>query len=567
MLTEDSQPDSPPIPEPIERRLRELEWIAADYARLKPIIERTAHGGALEQSSDFGALYVDLITGRVIDANRAIADLLGWGQAELIGQPIESLEESAAEAEPEASRRYVENGNEIRIYPALFRHRDGHTIPVRVNCRQLNKPDGALRYYQIEDRSLPSLLREALRQRDDVDFQFASRLKVLNEITIALSRIDDFDDLCRAIVQAGIENLGFDRIGMWFHDPERALMVGSFGTDETGHLRDERGESWRYEDTYIMEYLQGKVEAAYTLYDAPLYDHHHQVIEHGWHIAAPMLDGERFVGMLMADNYRHKHPMKNFEPELLRLYGIVAGQLTALLRARERAFVNRLDHARTQVIGQFVAAIGHDFRTPLAVINTRAYLLARSDDPAQRRTLMEDVQAQVQQINTILTAMLEFVAIQSDLEPRPEAVDLAELVEQAAQPYRALCAENDLRLTLEGEPGLIVQADPERLLRAVSELIQNACEHTPPGGQVRVSLVRHDSAVGIHVTDTGIGIAPDQVDRIFQPLYRVDQARTERRSGLGLAIVRSIVEAHHGQIAVTSTPGSGSTFAIRLPLR
>lgn len=548
-------------------KLYRLERIAAEYTQLAHLIEYAAQGKSVDQYVRIGSLYIDPTSLHVIDANTVMIDLLGYSKADIVGLPIAVLEIEADTSQRAGMQRYIENGREILIYPALFRHRDGRDIPVRVNRRLLFKPDGLVIYYQVEDRSLSSLLWAELRQRAGQGFLFASKLKILNEITIALNRIEGFDDLCRAIVQSGIEQLGFDRMGMWFLDADRSVMVGSFGTDETGKLRDERGEAWSYADTYIEDYLAGKLEAAFTSYDAPLYNERHEIIEYGWHVAAPMMEGERFVGVLTADNYLRKQPMQDFEPELLRLYGITAGQLTALARARERAISARMERARTQVISQFVATAGHDFRNPLAVINTKAYLLQRVEDAEQRRTLVQDVQKQVRHINAMLNTMLEFVAVESDLVLTIALVDLRDLVQQAEQMHETLRVEKGLHFALNVEDAPSVLADPAYLRRAVSELILNAYEYTAAGGQVCVSFPHYETEIGIRVQDTGVGIPPEQIARIFEPLYRINEARTEQRSGLGLPIAKAIIEAHRGRITVTSTPGSGSTFEIILPRR
>jgi signal transduction histidine kinase len=112
-----------------------------------------------------------------------------------------------------------------------------------------------------------------------------------------------------------------------------------------------------------------------------------------------------------------------------------------------------------------------------------------------------------------------------------------------------------------------VNVDPDRILQVLANLISNALRHTPPGGEIRLSAESDGRQILIHVQDTGTGIAAEDLPNMFDRFYRGDKARsTSGESGLGPAIVRSIVEAHNGRISVASTPGKGTTFTISLPL-
>jgi signal transduction histidine kinase len=112
---------------------------------------------------------------------------------------------------------------------------------------------------------------------------------------------------------------------------------------------------------------------------------------------------------------------------------------------------------------------------------------------------------------------------------------------------------------------LIVSGDAARLEQVAANLIDNAVKYTPSGGAVEISLRRNAHAV-LKVRDTGVGIAPDEIPRIWDRLFRGDRSRTERGLGLGLSLVKAIVEAHGGTVTVESDAGKGSTFAVSLPL-
>jgi signal transduction histidine kinase len=117
------------------------------------------------------------------------------------------------------------------------------------------------------------------------------------------------------------------------------------------------------------------------------------------------------------------------------------------------------------------------------------------------------------------------------------------------------------------EAGLTVAADRDRLRQVLANLVDNAVKYTPRGGRVDVRARRDGTEALIEVADTGIGIADHDLPRIWERLYRGDQSRAERGLGLGLSLVRAIVAAHNGTVEVRSSPGHGSTFSLRLPVR
>ena len=114
-----------------------------------------------------------------------------------------------------------------------------------------------------------------------------------------------------------------------------------------------------------------------------------------------------------------------------------------------------------------------------------------------------------------------------------------------------------------------VEADPDRLRQIVQNLVENALRYTPAGGTVQITLRAEDGGLRFQVADTGRGIGAADLPHIFEHFYRADpsRARASGGTGLGLAIVKSLVEAHHGRVTVESTPGAGSTFTVRLPMR
>ncbi|HEU0115794.1 MAG TPA: ATP-binding protein, partial [Thermomicrobiales bacterium] len=141
------------------------------------------------------------------------------------------------------------------------------------------------------------------------------------------------------------------------------------------------------------------------------------------------------------------------------------------------------------------------------------------------------------------------------------------LVEAATEPFVAPAAASGLTLRIDAKPGLLVDADANRVRQIVRILLDNALAYTPPPGEVTVTAARRADRAIVTVRDTGIGIAPADQAHIFDRLYRAERSRTRARggSGLGLAIARTLVRAHGGEIGVRSEPGRGSAFWFALP--
>ena len=218
------------------------------------------------------------------------------------------------------------------------------------------------------------------------------------------------------------------------------------------------------------------------------------------------------------------------------------------------------------MLGTFISHIGHDFRTPLTVINTSAYLLSRSNDPARKAELAARIEGQVDYINRVVHEMLTAVSLEEPSEFSFQWTSLRALINSAVESVTNLATEKGLRWTYEVPPPTVLAADQVQLERAIREILHNAIIFTNAGGHITVSTEVDEKHITIRVNDTGIGIAAGEQEKIFQHLYRVDQARTTQGVGLGLTLAKRIVEAHGGFIRVASTPDVGSTFEIVLPL-
>ena len=152
------------------------------------------------------------------------------------------------------------------------------------------------------------------------------------------------------------------------------------------------------------------------------------------------------------------------------------------------------------------------------------------------------------------------------MQLRREPLSLGEVVSRAVDLYRDVADAKGVALTSVASPEIVVAADRTRLEQVAANLIDNAVKYTAAGGRVEVEARRDGDTAVLRVRDTGAGIPADELPRIFDRLFRGDTSRTERGLGLGLSLVKAIVEAHGGAVEVSSELGRGSTFSVSLPL-
>jgi signal transduction histidine kinase len=222
---------------------------------------------------------------------------------------------------------------------------------------------------------------------------------------------------------------------------------------------------------------------------------------------------------------------------------------------------------------QLLANIAHELRTPLTSI--QGYATALRDgvipDGDARDQALQAISEESERMNILVNQILQLSRLESgELPLRVEQVPLNEVFEQLERDFTPRASDSDVELTLHPADAT-VRGDAELLRQAVGNLIANALRHTPPGGRVTVrSEPSPDStSVTITVSDTGEGIAPADLEHIFERFYRAagqEPSQSEHSFGLGLAIVREVVHHHEGRVGVTSTLGEGTTFTIELPV-
>lgn len=214
---------------------------------------------------------------------------------------------------------------------------------------------------------------------------------------------------------------------------------------------------------------------------------------------------------------------------------------------------------------RFIADASHELRTPLTAIKGNAELISIAP-PEEQDLCVSAIRREAERMTRLVNDLLLLAEADVAEQPiHPRLVDLDGVVEDV---FRAgqLLGGDKVELVLEQVDRIQTEADPDRIKQLLLNLIDNAVKFTPAGGVVSLRLLRDGEWAEISVSDTGVGIAPDEQAAIFHRFYRVDKSRSTRGHGLGLAICAWIAQAHGGSIGVGSESGKGSTFTVRLPI-
>ncbi len=214
---------------------------------------------------------------------------------------------------------------------------------------------------------------------------------------------------------------------------------------------------------------------------------------------------------------------------------------------------------------ELVAWASHDLRSPIASL--RAMLEAVEDGVASLDEYLPSLREQVVTLSVLVDDLFQLAQIDSDalvLELRP--TDVAELARGAVVRFELDAARRGIRLSADADGPAVVQAEPEKVQRVLSNLLVNALRHTPPEGAVTVGVHTEADRVTVAVDDTGDGLAGDVAQRMFDRFWRADRSRSGSGAGLGLAIARGLVEAHGGRIWAENRTGGGARVAFTLPL-
>lgn len=398
-----------------------------------------------------------------------------------------------------------------------------------------------------------------------------ARLKALIPL-FDLSRVFmssvDFDAVARDVVRIARQELGADSASMMLLDDDSTLTIRAASGLPAGVIAATRQKADEGVAGYAIAHREPVIVQG-DLREDPRFATLQSSGQVRSSICLPLIHKDRVLGVLNVSRAQRPSPFAQSDVELLSVLGsqaAVAIDNARMFREIQTAYdkLSELDHLKSEFIG--IAA--HELRAPLTIVLTYAALL-EDEVTGETREHLDQVTDAALQLKSIIDEMISLREIdtgQAEVALRP--ISIAQVVEAALANLAPLASSKRQRVAVEIAPDLPAALADERLVSLIlNNLLSNAIKFTPDRGAITVSACADERHVSTSVRDTGIGIAPHELERIFERFYQVEGSLRRRHSGigLGLPIAREMAELMHGQIEVSSLEGAGSEFMLILP--
>jgi PAS domain S-box-containing protein len=495
--------------------------------------------------------------------NPAAEQTFGWTRHEATGRLLEEMiipERFRSAHRAGLARLSAGEPGELLAQRRSLRalHHDGHEFPIEMTLTVTDGPAGRRFHAFAHDVTLT---------------ERAHRFTAVEAaVSYGLTRAGGSAEAATQVVEALGARMDWPVVEMWLVDEARSVLTcpARFNATE-GDLGDFAVQELEYGvGVPGAVCLDGRsVWVADLATDTQLL-RSREAARHGLHVAVgvPIQSGVHVLGALAVYGDAAEDP----EDHLITLLGGVAAHVGQFLE-RRRAEELAIELARTK--DEFVALVTHELRNPLAVITSAVDLLGEDTEDlsaVEQKHYLDMIGRSAERLTVMAGDLLDLARLEAgELVVSTDTVDLAGILRQRAEQLADAAAAKNLIVEVVLPPTLELQADPERLGQVADNLLSNAVKYTPEGGTVRVAaeLTPDGEEVRWTVSDTGIGIPVAERSRLFRRFYRASTALDHRipGTGLGLVIARTIIEHHHGTIALLEHDGVGTTFLVRLPVR
>jgi protein-histidine pros-kinase len=491
-----------------------------DITEIRSLRESTrvqARFGALLEAAPDAMIIVNG-DGRIILANNQAETLFGWDRRDLVGKGVEMLVPGRFHARHPAHRQAYSAQPRVRAMgEGLELHavrRDGSEFPVEISLSPVETEEGRVVTAAIRDVS----------PRKGVEAKFRGLLEAAPEATVIVDREGRI-----VLVNRQTEQLfGYERQAL-LGQPVELLVPERFRTAHEGHRAGYFARPGARPMGVGLE----------------LHGRRRDGSEFPVEISLSPLETEE--GMLAISAIRDISERKRAQQAL--------EERTRALEAAQEALVRQ---ERLAVLGQLAGGVSHELRNPLGVIKNAVYYLRMVSPPDERvQKHLAIMEREVQSANRIVSALLDYARVRP---PQSVSADLNALVRDALERNPVGPGTAVVQRLAESLPA--VSVDPEQVSPVLGNLIANAIQAMPDGGTLTIETAVVGGQVRVVVSDTGVGVLPEHLDKLFQPLFTTKA----KGIGLGLALSRRLVEANGGTITVASVRGEGSRFSVTFPL-
>lgn len=530
-----------------------------------------AHMAAIVESSDDAIISKTL--GSIIRSwNIGAQRLFGYSAEEAVGKPITIIIPPDRLNEEAHIIDTLKRGERIDHYETTRITKDGREVEVSLTVSPVRDASGTVLGASTIARDITArkLSEALLRDREQRLTHEAKALTRLNELSSQLWGCRDLHQGIELMLDAAIELIGADKGNVQLLGADGTLRIEAqraFGREflecfKEVAIDDESacGRAIRFREPVIIEDVE--LDEAY----APLRPIAHSA---GYRavVSTPLISADGTAQGVLSIHFSGVHRPTELELNRLALYVRHASDFV------HRCKVERMLRQADQRKDEFLALLAHELRNPLAPIRYALTANRKADrTPEQRRCADDIIERQVTHMSRLLEDLLDVSRItRGRLELKKEPTELTSVLAAAIETARPLLDSKQHRLSLDfPKEAVRFQADPIRLAQVFSNLLINAAKYTDPRGHIQLSVACEGGEVVVRVRDTGVGISPEVMPRIFEMFSQAEPAleRSQGGLGVGLALVRGLVALHEGTVQVRSEgTGRGSEFTVRLPLR